>query len=573
MSINFFRSAFWPQVDSDRVSCDGYEVSRIIPGNGQGFLAERFIKPPVTITISFPFSIEIHLIVIYPTVGAQSSTGFEILTAQGVRSPASLEDCLGKEYKSDKSQETFMLVGKARIRHNDPVTPKFVFSKRSSYQRQINKTMFGSPKEVPVDGLHRTLHHRNRLYLEQVVGLTLRITATPTSCVPALKTLEVWGYPSSSSCPNLLREIRSLHNSLMSQKEFDFRQNSQKNATSTIQKNGGNMATEQDCKQQNIDVVPTEFLDEITCEIMTLPMLLPSGHTVDQKTVDKHTKEEEQWGRHPSDPFTGLRFTGKAFPVPNSSLKSRIDVFLLKNPELAIGVGRTVGRRNVSNIQEAFNSPSSEKTPLSRKHHETTSGCVTQATKELKPGTRHATESTRSGETSQFIQKKKSELLFDNTILKTMHSTSRLPGEENHSALSIDDQPPRFKNVCVSNSSIEVNKGSTTTISRNPNVVIKSKTDGKSDMCSSENCCSSLDTVLKTTLDSLPSFRPRKRLCTAVDFTVCSKCSAKSDTMYKLPCNHIICRLCVTKDKKDEPKQCGNCKLIFNTMDISRIHR
>ena len=52
--------------------------------------------------------------------------------------------------------------------------------------------------------------------------------------------------------------------------------------------------------------VPERFLDEITCEVMVLPMLLPSGHYVDRSTLDKLHATDCVYGRPPSDPFTGI---------------------------------------------------------------------------------------------------------------------------------------------------------------------------------------------------------------------------------------------------------------------------
>lgn len=52
--------------------------------------------------------------------------------------------------------------------------------------------------------------------------------------------------------------------------------------------------------------VPEHFLDEITYELMALPMLLPSGHFVDRSTLDKLQHTDSMYGRPPSDPFTGI---------------------------------------------------------------------------------------------------------------------------------------------------------------------------------------------------------------------------------------------------------------------------
>lgn len=52
--------------------------------------------------------------------------------------------------------------------------------------------------------------------------------------------------------------------------------------------------------------VPEQFLDEITYELMALPMLLPSGHFVDRSTLEKLQHTDSMYGRPPSDPFTGI---------------------------------------------------------------------------------------------------------------------------------------------------------------------------------------------------------------------------------------------------------------------------
>lgn len=61
-----------------------------------------------------------------------------------------------------------------------------------------------------------------------------------------------------------------------------------------------------------------------------LPMLLPSGVSVDNTTLEEHQKREATWGRPPNDPFTGVPFSSTSQPLPNPHLKNRIDRFLLQ---------------------------------------------------------------------------------------------------------------------------------------------------------------------------------------------------------------------------------------------------
>jgi hypothetical protein len=65
-----------------------------------------------------------------------------------------------------------------------------------------------------------------------------------------------------------------------------------------------------------------DFFDPITCEVMTYPMLLPSGYTVDKATLEKYCEVEVVNGRQPNDPFTRIPFEHPAsVPVPHTALK------------------------------------------------------------------------------------------------------------------------------------------------------------------------------------------------------------------------------------------------------------
>ncbi|XP_053691537.1 uncharacterized protein LOC128740049 isoform X2 [Sabethes cyaneus] len=71
--------------------------------------------------------------------------------------------------------------------------------------------------------------------------------------------------------------------------------------------------------------------NELTYDIMTIPMILPSGKVVDQRTIEQCNTAEQKWGRQPSDPFTGLLYTDRRKPMFNAPLKARIDQFLIKH--------------------------------------------------------------------------------------------------------------------------------------------------------------------------------------------------------------------------------------------------
>lgn len=122
------------------------------------------------------------------------------------------------------------------------------------------------------------------------------------------------------------------------------------------------------------DSIPDDFLDPITQEVMLLPMLLPSGMSVDNSTLEEHQKREATWGRAPNDPFTGVPFTSMSRPVPNPQLKSRIDHFLLRNG--LTGLNGRLGRRGEGAHPQASRlvAPAIDvTTPESSHHHKNAS--------------------------------------------------------------------------------------------------------------------------------------------------------------------------------------------------------
>ena len=68
----------------------------------------------------------------------------------------------------------------------------------------------------------------------------------------------------------------------------------------------GQNSREEDHSIWDTSPIPEQFLDEITFELMLLPMLLPSGHFVDQSTLERLAHTDSTYGRPPSDPFTGM---------------------------------------------------------------------------------------------------------------------------------------------------------------------------------------------------------------------------------------------------------------------------
>ena len=203
-------------------------------------------------------------------------------------------------------------------------------------------------ERCPIQGLHTVgtadsqQGEFQRLYsLQKVTHVALKIVKLSGSCVPAVGKVEIWGQPSASCKPEMLEYALGIQGRIQGGQKI-------KTAITGEIHNG----TVESSKHHNVlpgangssSSIPEDFVDPITCEIMIVPLLLPSGHNIDTSTLEKHITAERSWGRLPSDPFTGKIFSDTCKPVPNSALKVRIDKFLLTSGVNTSGYGRTVGR-------------------------------------------------------------------------------------------------------------------------------------------------------------------------------------------------------------------------------------
>ena len=144
--------------------------------------------------------------------------------------------------------------------------------------------------------------------------------------VPSIKSLKVWATP-SRSCGKDIKEQFQRKWKELNHKHLVGNQIFGNSSSASMNTNTLHAKSNTDERQP----ISTEFLDPITCTVMENPVLLPSGQTIDRATLDKHILSQTEWGRPPSDPFTGISFTEAYQPVPNVSLKLRLDQQLINN--------------------------------------------------------------------------------------------------------------------------------------------------------------------------------------------------------------------------------------------------
>ncbi|XP_014401995.1 PREDICTED: RING finger protein 37 isoform X3 [Myotis brandtii] len=335
MVINLCLPQFRPRISCNKISADGYEVENLISEDltkrSRGFRTEYFIKPPVYVTVSFPFSVEICRINIDLTAGGgQNVTGLEMYTSTlSNRASWNTSECqtLGPAEPSVPDKEAFTLVGKVLLKNQNQV----VFSHRGFKARPpfgpIEATL-PSPTIVAQE-----LWNKGPLSLNHVAHLKICITHVTGSGIPCIKRLEVWGQPAKTCSREVIDSVLLVASKNLSQDSaLQVLALPMESDCDPGGESGGQQAPSS--LQELAEVfqdVPEEFLDPITLEIMPCPMLLPSGKVIDQATLEKCNRSEATWGRVPSDPFTGVAFTPHSQPLPHPSLKARIDHFLLQH--------------------------------------------------------------------------------------------------------------------------------------------------------------------------------------------------------------------------------------------------
>ncbi|XP_055610478.1 RING finger protein 37 [Uranotaenia lowii] len=301
--INFLSHKLEPVVHSDVVDDDNHPVQNLIAKNpqklDQGFMAYSVTKPPVELTFSLFCPITIHRIKLWPRLGALRTTSVDIFG----------KNQNGKYEKIGTGEsDTADVFEFVNVRREIPISDDL------SYSSMIF-TLFPTMGHLLTDCAE--------------IKITIRKTAR---CVPVIRKVEIWGLP-SKHCQETVKSAA---------KEMWKRSHIIKPCVIPVWK------PVPDNTSEEITDTPDEFLDELTYEIMTFPMILPSGKIIDQRTIERHNVEEEKWGRQPSDPFTSLTYTDSRKPIFNAALKSRIDQYLLKhaNSNRYQHIPRTVGTAN-----------------------------------------------------------------------------------------------------------------------------------------------------------------------------------------------------------------------------------
>ncbi|KAM3611024.1 uncharacterized protein V6R79_012637 [Siganus canaliculatus] len=425
------------------------------------------------------------------------------------------------------------------------------------------------PPPQPADCREVELWSHGPLSLGAVTHLRVTVPFSGAASALGLKALVVWGTPARCCPPEEVERITRVHEANKRQKPRSLPVASSVSHT----KPGAERTT-----LGNISI-PEEFLDPITQELMMLPMLLPSGMSVDRTTLEEHQKREATWGRPPNDPFTGVPFTSTSQPLPNPHLKSRIDHFLLQSS--------LSGRDGMLGRQGDGQNPQSSRLIASRvEKQKQNSSCLSKSSTNSTVQCHAATRNTNTT-----VQNEGSGVKHLSDIKRqTSHSQPLSGGDKSLTGRKRDlnqDSPPQTKRP------------------RNDAVSFPS--------CSSheQRLSASLDEALFSALQGRPSFTSNlsqqkqvspvskpgspsqqgQTACAASEPSGEKRCSACSrsvsvyskaaSSIYRLTCGHLLCRSCLQKESKppntvttptSSSFLCAACQSLTLRSDIVRVH-
>ncbi|XP_026199596.1 RING finger protein 37 isoform X3 [Anabas testudineus] len=620
MVMNLCLPHFYTTVHCNKLCADGYDVTNLLSADPvlrrRGFKLEYFLRPPVQVTLKFGFEVELCRVDVelfpWGMDRGQACKRLEISTSSDPRpsqnfarghKPVQQRDrklvhvndqneqsaekqqahdskshqsngqrwslqaqqwgdvtarepqkrgCVTKcESNTDSSnpEPEFKLVGRCELREETQICfTRSSFSPRPPFLSQ--------PPPQPANCRQEELWSRGLLSVGAVTQLRVNIPCGGAASALGLKALAVWGQPARCCPAEEVERIKRVHEAnerqLLQPVLFD----------SSVRKT---KQPPQTATPPSSLSIPQEFLDPITQEIMTLPMLLPSGVSVDSTTLEEYQKREATWGRAPNDPFTGVPFTSTSQPLPNPQLKSRIDHFVLQK-----GVVR---RDGMLGRQGKGENPQASRLIASK----------VEANADIKYGKINSFRTTQMQETES-----------GNSSDNGNNTSSCQP-------VTTEDELKGDKRRKQDLSGVSNHSAEESTAEKQPLPQAKRPRNDAVASCSSheQRLSASLDEALFTALQGRPSFTSRlsqhrgltpdygpanktlgEKTCSACSCSV-SVYSTSASSIYRLTCGHLLCHACLQREPQPRNSVttsttnqilCPACHSPTARTDVIRVH-
>uniref|UniRef100_A0A8C7SID8 U-box domain containing 5 n=1 Tax=Oncorhynchus mykiss TaxID=8022 RepID=A0A8C7SID8_ONCMY len=521
MVVNLCLPHFKTTIQCDKLCADGYDVTNLLSADPtvrrRGFKLEYFLRPPVQVTLQFGFQVEVCRVDVelwpWGMDRGQACKRLEISTSQEKSQQWAQRGQI--QSHTDTSQGDFRLVGRCELREETHVS--------FSHPCFRPRPPFPSLPPPPREGCRQEeLWSRGPLSLGSVKQLRVSVPYGAGASAMGLKALAVWGLPSRCCPPEEAERVRIAHENASLRPAPQLSHLASAQSPPVVQ------------PQPLLLQVPEDFLDPLTQEVMLLPMLLPSGVSVDSSTLEEYQRREATWGRVPNDPFTGVPFIPEAQALPNPHLKSRIDRFLLQTG-LEVREGM-VGRQVQGESPHTSRLIPPERTGDSGDSAVTTSCCVIPFVPATVPsGSSHEHCSSASLDHEQ-----------------------RLSASLDQALLSALQGRPSF----------------TSYTSQTPQVQHK-HTDTPADTPTGRTFPISL---LPPLLSPLPFLSlPGENRCGSCSCSL--SVYSTSPSAYRLPCGHFLCRPCLHRKSRPlvttaMPNHilCPTCNIPASSSNITRVH-
>ena len=293
------------------VSVNGSEPTKLVSSDpvlrSFGFRAERYVKGPVTVEIDL----------------SRLSTQFTIAAVVMRGAVRDSSSYTGDFFVGDGDQEKF--IGRLTFGGATSSNPSPINALIRSANKSITDIISGVrgsyvSEALKVNEFSDSAEMHNSLFLKRnLKTLSVKISNLHGGISAGINWLEVWSechatpYTIPSHLPSLYSGIvlTDLYAGVGDKSLSDS--NSQH--------------SREEASQPHVPRdIPSEFLDQVTFEVMKDPVTLPSGNAVDFKTIQKLFDQGRGEQKEPLDPFTGLSLE-HYIPVINVNLRDRIKDF------------------------------------------------------------------------------------------------------------------------------------------------------------------------------------------------------------------------------------------------------
>ncbi|XP_070819645.1 RING finger protein 37 [Chaetodon trifascialis] len=648
MVVNLCLPHFHTTVHCNKLCADGYDVTNLVSADPalqrRGFKLEYFLRPPVRVTLKFGFQVDLSRVDVqlWPCgmdrgqacKRLEISTSSDLLPSQTFgpvhkqvqqkeqmqmqvkkqnkqnrgrqqEQGSKSDQCTGHQWSlqaqqwgeealNEPQQRSHVFQCQSKTESSNP-EPEFKLVGRCDLREETHVCFTRSnfnprppfpspPPPQPANCREEELWSRGLLSLGAVTQLRVTVPFGGAASALGLKALVVWGQPARCCPAEEVEWIRRVHEA--SEKKLPrpvFFASSVSQTKPPLQAG----TTPSDLS------IPEEFLDPITQEVMILPMLLPSGVSVDNTTLEEHQKREATWGRPPNDPFTGVPFTSTSQPLPNPQLKSRIDHFLLQKG--MIRRDGMLGRRGDGENPQASrllaskaDEQSQNSTSLSKSSRNTTviqynngTRNTNRTTQLQNTGLGHWSDNGNHTHTSQpLTTDSKSEL--ERRRKPDIISKESTEGLEDEKQLLPQAKRPRHDSVsfpsCTSHeqrlstsldealfSALQGRPSFTSNLSQKRRVIPEAEP---------------LNTPQHSHTTGTPSMPTGERTCSACSCSV-SVYSKSASSVYRLTCGHLLCHSCLRRESQPlnsataSPSNhilCPACQSPAPRSDIVRVH-